>query len=210
MSKTLEDICDMAFFEALGDQLRAPAGMFIITNEQFLVLHMLVNYGKLKALDTFDNKSNTFIGTYVGKRFAISLEKIYATLTANYDPLANTSVVETEEKDGEDKNTRGGTDTSTVLSSISTHSATTFDNPTTENETGKTSSTGSSKVDYGRTDTMEYDTVVTKRKDGNIGVMPTQQLLELEVDMRIRRTFFEAIATCVCIALSSGVWEDDD
>lgn len=210
MSKTLEQICDMSFFEALGDQIQAPAGQFIIANEQMLVLHMLVNYSGLKALEGFDDKTNTFIGTYVGKRFAASLEKIYAALTATYDPLANTSVVETEVKDGEDKNTRGGRDDSSVTDSTTLHYSTTFDDPSTEKETGKTESTSKGKVEYGRTDTIEYDTTVTKHKDGNIGVMPTQQLLEMEVDMRIRRTFFDVIATCVCLALSSGVWEDDD
>lgn len=210
MSKTLEQICDMSFFEALGDQVRASAGQFIIANEQMLVLHILVNYSGLKALEGFDDKSNTFIGTYVGKRFAASLEKIYAALTATYDPLANTSVVETEEKDGEDKNTRGGRDDSSVTNSRTLHYSTTFDDPSTEKETGKTESTSTGKVEYGRTDTVKYDTTVTKHKDGNIGVMPTQQLLEMEVDMRIRRTFFDVIATCVCLALSSGVWKDED
>ena len=210
MSKTLEQICDMAFFEALGDQVRAPAGQFINANEQMLVLHILVNYSGLKALEGFDDKTNTFIGTYVGKRFATSLEKIYAALTATYDPLANTSVVETEEKDGEDKNTRGGRDDSSVTNSRTLHYSTTFDDPSTEKETGKTESTSTGKVEYGRTDTIKYGTTVTKHKDGNIGVMPTQQLLEMEVDMRIRRTFFDVIATCVCLALSSGVWKDDD
>lgn len=205
----LTDICDYAFFTAMAAAIGGTAGNYIETQKANLVMHIIVNYAGLLSVDSFSTSSTTQAGAYVGRMYAVSLQKIFDALNKQYDPLANTDVVETEEKDGQDKNTRGGTDTSTVVSSLSTHSATTFDSST-QNPTGQTSSSGSSTIGYGRTDTLEYDTTVTRRKSGNIGVMSTQELLDKEYDIRIRRTFFEAITTCIVVSLSLGLWESDE
>ena len=205
----LTDICDAAFFTAMGGAIGGTAGTYIESNKADLVMHIIVNYSGLLSVDSFATSSTSQAGAYVGRMYAVSLQKIFDALNKQYDPLANTDVVETEEKDGQDKNTRGGTDTSTLVSSLSTHSATTFDSST-QNPTGQTSSSGSSTIGYGRTDTLEYDTTITRRKSGNIGVMSTQELLDKEYDIRIRRTFFEAITTCVVVSLSLGLWESDE
>lgn len=205
----LTDICDAAFFTAMGGAIGDTAGAYIESNKTDLVMHIIVNYAGLLAVDSFSTSSTSQAGAYIGRMYAVSLQKIFDALNKQYDPLANTDVVETEEKDGQDKNTRGGTDTSTVVSSLSTHSATTFDSSI-QNPTGQTSSSGSSTMGYGRTDTLEYDTTITRRKSGNIGVMSTQELLDKEYDIRIRRTFFEAITTCIVVSLSLGLWESDE
>lgn len=205
----LTDVCDAAFFTAMSQAIGGTAGDYIESNKSNLVMHIIVNYTGLLSVDSFSTTSTSQAGAYVGRMYAVSLQKIFDALNKQYDPLANTDVVETEEKDGTDKNTRGGTDTSTLVSSLSTHSATTFDSNI-QRPTGQTSSSGSSTVGYGRTDTLEYDTIVTRRKSGNIGVMSTQELLEKEYDVRIRKTFFEAITTCIVVSLSLGIWEDSD
>ena len=205
----LTDICDAAFFTAMGSAISGTAGAYIESNKTALVMHIIVNYSGLLSVDSFSTSTTSQAGDYVGRMYAVSLQKIFDALNKQYDPLANTDVVETEEKDGQDKNTRGGTDTSTVVSSLSTHSATTFDSST-QNPTGQTSSSGTSTMGYGRTDTLEYDTTITRRKSGNIGVMSTQELLGKEYDIRIRRTFFEAITTCIVVSLSLGLWESDE
>lgn len=205
----LTDICDNAFFTAMASAVGGTAGNYIETQKANLVMHIIVNYAGLLSVDSFSTSSSAQAGAYVGRMYAVSLQKIFDAINKQYDPLANTDVVETEEKDGQDKNTRGGTDTSTVVSSLSTHSATTFDSST-QNPTGQTSSSGTSTLGYGRTDTLEYDTTITRRKSGNIGVMSTQELLDKEYDIRIRRTFFEAITTCIVVSLSLGIWESDE
>lgn len=205
----LTDICDNAFFTAMASAIGGTAGTYIETNKANLVMHIIVNYAGLLSVDSFSTSSTAQAGAYVGRMYAVSLQKIFDALNKQYDPLANTDVVETEEKDGQDKNTRGGTDTSTIVSSLTTHSATTFDSST-QNPTGQSSSSGTSTMGYGRTDTLEYDTTVTRRKSGNIGVMSTQELLDKEYDIRVRRTFFEAITTCIVVSLSLGLWESDE
>ena len=205
----LTDICDNAFFTAMASAIGGTAGNYIETQKANLVMHIIVNYAGLLSVDSFSTSSTTQAGAYVGRMYAVSLQKIFDALNKQYDPLANTDVVETEEKDGQDKNTRGGTDTSTVVNSLSTHSATTFDSSN-QKPTGKTESSGTSTLGYGRTDTLEYDTTITRRKSGNIGVMSTQELLDKEYDIRIRRTFFEAITTCIVVSLSLGLWESDE
>lgn len=205
----LTDLCDNAFFTAMAAAVSGTAGTYIETNKADLVMHIIVNYSGLLSVDSFSTSTTAQAGAYIGRMYALSLQKIYDALTKQYDPLANTEVVETEEKDGSDTNRRGGTDTSTVVSSLSTHSATTFDSST-QQPTGQTSSSGSSTMGYNSTNTLEYDTTITRTKKGNIGVMATQELLDKEFDIRLRRTFFEAITTCIVVSLSLGLWEDKD
>ena len=205
----LTDICDYAFFTAMASAIGGTAGNYIETQKADLVMHIIVNYAGLLSVDSFSTSSTSQAGAYVGRMYAVSLQKIFDALNQQYDPLANTDVVETEEKDGEDKNTRGGTDTSTLVSSLTTHSATTFDSST-QNPTGQSSSTGSSTMGYNSSNTIKYDTTITRRKSGNIGVMSTQELLDKEYDIRVRRTFFEAITTCIVVSLSLGLWESDE
>lgn len=205
----LTDLCDNSFFTAMAAAVSGTAGTYIETNKADLVMHIIVNYSGLLSVDSFSTSTTSQAGAYIGRMYALSLQKIYDALTKQYDPLANTEVVETEEKDGSDTNRRGGTDTSTVVSSLSTHSATTFDSST-QQPTGQTSSSGSSTMGYNSTNTLEYDTTITRTKKGNIGVMATQELLDKEFDIRLRRTFFEAITTCIVVSLSLGLWEDKD
>ena len=63
-------------------------------------------------------------------------------------------------------------------------------------------------TEYGKNLEMEYGREITKTKAGNIGVMPTQNLLELEYYTRLRMTLFDAVVRACCNTLGCGVWED--
>lgn len=205
----ITDITTVEFFQQLGDAIGGDAGTFINTCAGALNLHFLTHFAGLYALPAFETTSvmtDEIRARYCAYRFGLSAQKVYEALNKEYDPLANTSVTETEMNDGSDVARRTGTDTNSVISSQSTHYATTFDSPT-EKETGKTSSSGSGSVTYGRVDTIEHGKEVTKTKDGNIGVMPTQELLKMEYLTRIKLTMFEFLSVTICMCFSAGVWE---
>lgn len=217
MSLMLTDVANTTFFNALANAFPVPTPgensikQFIGAEVENLALHVQLNYPNLKLLSTItEDMTESTLANYVYGRFGISLQKIYLALYTQYDALANTSVTETEAATGQDTVSKTGTDTSTVTNSTSTHYATTFDNPSLERETGKTETDSTGTVDYGSTNTLGYGKTVTKTKNGNIGVMPTQDLVRLEYETRMRYRIFDAIITCVCICLSSGVWECDE
>lgn len=213
MSKPMmTDITTVEFFQQLGNAIGGDAGTFINTCAGALNLHFLTHFAGLYALPAFATTSvmtDEIRARYCAYRFGLSAQKVFEALNQEYDPLANTSVTETEKNDGSDVARRSGTDTNSVTSSQSTHYATTFDSPT-EKETGRTNSTGSGNVTYGRVDTLEHGKEVTKTKDGNIGVMPTQDLLRSEFYTRIRMTMFEFLSVTICMCFSAGVWECDE
>lgn len=207
---TMSELCSESFFTYLGTIIQEPLGSFIRLQAKYLNLHMTIHYPDLLVLKNVEDKDPDDLATYVNARFGTSMAKVYAALTAEYDPLANTSVTETEVHTGSDTNRRTGTDTTSQTGHNTTHYSTSFDEPSDEKETGKTTFSGTGSVQYGRTDTLEHGESVTKTKDGNIGVMPTQDLVKLEYYNRIKMTMFEFITTCLCICFSSQVWRCDD
>lgn len=205
----ITDITTVEFFRQLGDAIGGDAGTFINTCAGALNLHFLTHFAGLYALPAFETTSvmtDEIRARYCAYRFGLSAQKVYEALNKEYDPLANTSVTETETNGGSDVASRTGTDTNSILSSQSTHYSTTFDSPT-EKETGRTDSSGSGSTTYGRVDTIEHGKEVTKTKDGNIGVMPTQELLKMEYLTRIKLTMFEFLSVTICMCFSAGVWE---
>lgn len=208
----MTDITTVSFFQELGTAVGGTAGEFISDCAGALNLHFLAHYSGLYALPAFAATSvmtDEIRARYCAYRFGLSAQKVFDALNAEYDPLANTSVTETESNDGTDVARRTGTDTSNLTNSSTTHYGTTFDSPT-EHETGKSSSTAASSVTYGRTDTIEHGKEVTKTKNGNIGVMPTQDLMGLEYRARIRMNMFEFLSVVLCMCFSCGVWESGE
>lgn len=211
MPKLLTEICTEEFFSRLAEAVGGTAGNFIDSNKTILPLHIIVNYSGLKSLDGFDNLNNDYIAIYIGARFKESMQKVFDALTTEYDPLANYKMETEETHSGTDSNTRGGSDTSSSTSpSITKHFATTFDDQANEREVGKTEHTYAGSVSYGRTDTLSHGHKVVTNKEGNNGVRTIQEIIESELDLRLRRNFFEFIITCVVIALSCGVWDGDE
>lgn len=211
MSKLLTDICTEGFFLELGTIISGTAGAYIMSYKESLAVHFIVNYSGLRSLEGYDNIDNANIAHYIGHRYKESIQKVFDALNIQYSPLANYKMDTTETNSGNDTNRRSGTDTSSsTLPSTTTHYATTFDDQAHEREVGKTEHTYSGGVTYGRTDTLTHGHIVSTNKEGNNGVRTIQEIIDSEIDMRIRRNMFEFLAVCIVQALSCGVWEDDE
>lgn len=211
MPKLLTDICTQEFFQELGTIISGTAGNYIMTYRSSLEVHFIVNYSGLKSLTGYDNIDNAHIAHYIGHRYKESIQKVFDALNIEYNPIANYKMDTTETHSGEDSNERSGSDTaSSVTPSKTTHYATTFEDRTTDRKTGVVEHEYSAEVEYGRTDTLTHGHVIETNKEGNNGIRPIQEVLDMEIDMRIRRNMFEFIASCVVYSLSCGMWESDE
>lgn len=226
----LGDYCNEQFFNQLASQFdsESTVGNFIADNAQHLAYHMKAFFKTLPIIFEYGEYEAPIL---VYSRFSTSLERIAIALTRQYNPLHNVDVTETETNSGTDSHTYGGTDTTTLtrssqgihyeqLKNESLTSGSTFDDTDESNmkpisktehdfETQQnTNSSGLADVEYGKTLDMEYGRQIDKTKQGNIGVMPTQNLLQLEYNTRFRMTLFDAVVRAVVTTLSCGVWED--
>ena len=141
--------------------------------------------------------------------------KLVATETAEYNPIENYSMTESEtgkrtpdlSRSSEGTASQSGTNSETNnTSATSTDSSTSFDssafinnskNETTGNSTasGENSATSSSTVNIRETGTEQTQREMTRK--GNIGVTTTQQMLEQErsvADFSTVKVFFEDVA----------------
>jgi len=226
----LSEVCDAAFFNSMSslfDETSIVRG-FLQNEYESLGAHMGAFFNKLPMMDGIDP---TFANVLVYSRFSTSLERIAIALTRQYNPLHNVDVSETETNSGTDSHTYGGKDDTNVtkssqgvnyeqLHNSSLTSGSTFDNTVeadmkpiskTEHEfetQQNTNASASSEVSYGKTLDMDYGREIERTKQGNIGVMPTQNLLQLEYNTRFRMTLFDAIIRATVTTLSCGVWED--
>ena len=206
----LTDICNEGFFEHMGIAVGGTAGTFIGDNKKNLMMYVKVNFSGLIATDAFPTSPIADIGLYVGKIYARSLQRIFDVLNADYDPLANKDLTFTEEKDGTDTVNATANSNSHVTNNTTTHYATTFENTSLEQAppTGKSTFVNDATAGGGSNATTTYDTILTPREKGNIGVMKAQELVSSEVALRMTHTFYNAVITCVVIELSGGVWRD--
>lgn len=228
--RMMSDVCDEAFFIALNQAFPPGSAISGFLTEYYkeLAVHFIVNYSKLPVLEYLPEEG---LANIVAARYGHSLERIGLALYQEYNPLHNTDVEERETNDGSDNHHYTGTDTNRVqrnhtktnydqLTNSALTSGSTYDDTAedhmkpiskTEHEflTEQTSDNdGVATTEYGKNLEMEYGREVTKTKAGNIGVMPTQNLLELEYYTRLRMTLFDAVVRACCNTLGCGVWED--
>lgn len=229
--RMMSDVCDEAFFTALTQAFppgSAIAG-FLIEYYKELAIHFIVNYSKLPVLEYLPDDG---LADIVAARYGRSLERIGLALYQNYNPLYNTDVEENETNSGSDSHHYTGTDTNRVqrnhtktnyeqttnsaLTSGSTYDDTDEANMKPISKTKHefkteqiTDNDGAATTEYGKNLEMEYGREVTKTKAGNIGVMPTQNLLELEYHTRLRMTLFDAVVRACCNTLGCGVWSEE-
>ena len=90
------------------------------------------------------------------------LDTLYNSTTAEYNPISNYDMTET-----------GRDETRSNASGDSTSYSTTYDDSTTERETGKTSTSGNTS------DTLIH----SLQRSGNIGITTSQQMLQSERDI---------------------------
>ena len=229
----LSEFCDEAFFITLLQYIDSESQPIIysfIENEadslgafmeaEYRSLPLIYDYSKVEA------------AKLLVSRYSSSLERIAIALTRVYNPLHNVDVTENETNSGTDTHTYGGTDTNTItrasqgthyehLQNSSLTSGSTYDDTTEANlkpisktehkfETQQNvNGSSSSELEYGKTLDMDYGREVEKTRKGNIGVMPTQNLLQLEYYTRIRMTLFDAVIRATVNTLGSGVWSDE-
>ena len=135
--------------------------------------------GNISVLDNriFDKFSEKYLAAYL-QTLAVSeitqrvanylnsivyeLDTLYNSTTADYNPISNYDMTET-----------GRDETRSSASGDSTSYATTYDDSSTERETGKTSTSGSTA------DTLIH----SLSRSGNIGVTTSQQMLQSERDI---------------------------
>lgn len=226
----LGDYCNEQFFNQLASQFdsESTVGNFIADNAQHLAYHMQAFFKTLPIIFEYGEYEAPIL---VYSRFSTSLERIAIALTRQYNPLHNVDVTETETNSGTDTHTYSGTDTNSVtnvatrtnyeqLTNSSLTSGSTFDDTVEANmkpisktehkfKTQQDATTnGTATTQFGKGLTMGYGRSVETTKQGNIGVMPTQNLLQLEYNTRFRMTLFDAVVRAVVTTLSCGVWED--
>ena len=135
--------------------------------------------GNVSVLDNriFDKFSEKYLAAYLQNLTAseitqrvvnylnsivYELDTLYNSTTAEYDPISNYDMTES-----------GRDDTRSNASGNTTSFATTYDDSTTERETGKTSTSGNTA------DTLIH----SLQRSGNIGVTTSQQMLQSERDI---------------------------
>lgn len=234
MSQTmLSEFCNEAFFLTLLeyiDSVTQPLIYSFIENEaDSLGAFMEAEYRSLPVIYDY---SKVEAAKLLVSRYSSSLERIATALTKVYNPLHNVDVTESEANSGKDSHKYGGSDESQILESydhtsyeqdrnMATTSGSTYDN-TNEAEMKPISKTNHlfdtqstremtmhTGTEYGKTLEMEYGREIAKTRKGNIGVMPTQNLVQLEYYTRIRMTLFDAVIRATVSTLGSGVWSDD-
>lgn len=228
--RMMSDVCDEAFFTALTQAFPPGSAIAGFLTEYYkeLAVHFIVNYSKLPVLDYLPEEG---LADIVAARYGHSLERIGLALYQSYNPLHNTDVEEKETNEGSDNHHYTGTDTNRLqrnhtkteyaqISNSSLTSGSTYDDTIVDNmkpisktehefETEQTTDNdGVATTEYGKSLEMEYGREVTRTKAGNIGVMATQTLLEMEYYTRLRMTLFDAVVRACCNTLGCGVWED--
>lgn len=135
--------------------------------------------GNISVLDNriFDKFSEKYMAAYLQNLTAseitqrvvnyinsivYELDTLYNSTTAEYNPISNYDMTET-----------GRDETRSNASGDSTSYSTTYDDSTTERETGKTSTSGNTA------DTLIH----SLQRSGNIGVTTSQQMLQSERDI---------------------------
>lgn len=226
----LSEVCDAAFFNSMSSLFDESSIVraFLQNEYESLGAHMGAFFNKLPMMDGIDP---VFANVLVYSRFSTSLERIAIALTKQYNPLHNVDVTENESNSGTDTHTYSGSDSTSVtnvrtvtnyeqMTNSSLTSSSTFDNtlvdemkPVSKTEhkfkTQQGSTTnGSTATQFGKGLSMGYGREIERTKQGNIGVMPTQNLLQLEYNTRFRMTLFDAIIRATVTTLSCGVWED--
>lgn len=225
----LSEVCNTEFFEHLAMTFDPDSICRTFLNENAIDLanYMDMEYYYIQAMSRLPEDPYKVVGS----RYSHSLERIAIALNKIYNPLHNVDVTETEDTSGADTHTYSGEDTNTVTNArtdtnyeqqtnSSLTSGSTFDDTAeanmkpiskTEHEfsTKQDSTTnGTTTMEFGKKLTMGYGRGVEKTRQGNIGVMPTQNLLQLEYNTRLRMTLFDAIIRACVSTLGSGVWED--
>lgn len=217
----MSSIWNEGAFRNLGSNLTAQnfsVGDYISTNSSRLAT-MVYFYYNFEVLNELQSANLEDFYSMVALMYGDEWQKLYDLYNAEYNPLANKDLVETEKISGSDTLKRDDTLTAHGDSNFqrndesSASQSTTYDKlnyvPTTKvTNTGgsETHSDGNSSLD--RTDKTTYGKMTEFTSKGNIGVMPTQDLFDREVELRLTKHLEDIILSCVVDSTISGVFTD--
>ena len=128
-------------------------------------------------------------------KFKDKWNKIYSAMMTDYNPLENYDSNEEISRTGDDKISNNvNLDTKGYNKSF---------NSADLEEIEKTHSEGNATNNYSKTD---YNSKVTTKKHGNIGVTTSQQMLESEIDLRSKYNFYNIIMNDVDSMLTTNLY----
>lgn len=206
MKKTIEQICTDDFFIAFGAAVAGDAGQYISHDAIELQLFFRVEYYDFPVVDPFNvpNPNIADIATYLGMMYSTSLNRIYRANTQEYDPLSNTYSRETEKYSGTDTNTGTRNGTSELNNSLSESGSTTYDS-TAYKPVNKTSGNANSTENQTYNDSFTHGKTIERERDGNIGVVSVQTMINQEFALRLKFNMYHVIAAIIIRELCTGV-----
>ena len=169
------------------DGLTLPEG----ADKSVFVNSFLLEYGECRTLYPDVDFTKLAIANF-SRKWSEEIERIYTTLTAEYNPIHNYDRYEdnvldmtgtiTVDMDGTIETDR------TSENTVSAFNETTYQ-PNSKNETDNTDT-------YDRTDKTTRNTKDSENKHmyGNIGVTTSQQMLEAEIELRRQQNFYSIVS----------------
>lgn len=207
--------------ETIFDKISKELKLFTILTSNEMFFYFVNKFGERDFYKYYDNEnvaSNTdmvkqasdYIALY-GKSHKYEYDKLVDTLSLEYNPIENYSMVEkgTDTRTPNITQTNKGKNTNTVgLDTSITIGKTTFDKSDSFINDSKTTNTGTN------TDTQDIDTTVTTAgnektvheftRSGNIGVTTSQQMIQSERELAMFSVvdmFVKAIADMILIGV---------
>ena len=207
--------------ETIFDKISKELKLFTILAPDEMFFYFVNKFGERDFYKYYDNEnvtSNTnmvkqaseYIALY-GKSHKYEYDKLVDTLSLEYNPIENYSMVEkgTDTRTPNITQTNKGKNTNTVgLDTSITTGKTTFDKSDSFINDSKTTNTGTN------TDTQDIDTTVTTAgnektvheftRSGNIGVTTSQQMIQSERELAMFSVvdmFVKAIADIILIGV---------
>lgn len=225
----ISEKCTESFFVALGTAVssvnrregnyKIEVGGYITSIAKSLYLHILI-HSNFEILPQYVELEQYEICRYLADIYTSEWQRLMDLELKDYDPLYNKDLIEEEKTSGEDTLKRDDTSHASANSTFtrndesSASSSTTYDSdsyvPTSKlvNEGGSTSE-GSADTTLDRTDKTMYGKTTTFTSKGNIGVMSTQELYQLEINLRLTKHLEDMIIACIVDSMISGVFSDD-
>lgn len=207
--------------ETIFDKVSKELKLFAILSPDEMFFYFANKFGERDFYKYYDNEKMTsnanmvkqasdYIALY-GKSHKYEYDKLVDTLSLEYNPIENYSMVEkgTDTRTPNITQTNKGKNTNTVgLDTSITTGKTTFDKSDSFINDSKTTNTGTN------TDTQDIDTTVTTAgnektvheftRSGNIGVTTSQQMIQSERELAMFSVvdmFVKAIADIILIGV---------
>lgn len=187
-------LIDGAIFKSLSDTTLTELGM---TAYQLGLLWFKRSGEKsVNSLVEYFTKDNeltdegeNILGTLLSDKYADAIHRMYNVLTAEYEPLENYDRKENFTTNTDGSNTRESSGNTTVNDTL-TNNVSAFDSsefkPESQNINNNTQTSSSNGNDTNKNEVNHEG-----RTHGNIGITTSQQMINEEIDLRIKRQLIE-------------------